>query len=381
MSGFLKGQIDTERGYFSVYSENQDAKASDDQNRMMSMVLGGIASISLLVGGIGIMNIMLVTVTERTREIGIRKAIGARRKSILAQFLIEASVVCGIGGLLGIALGVAGTLIAGQLILRAVILPDLPHVRRRLPCSPWQWGWASACIRPPRPPSSSPWWPSGRLSPGKFFSNKDRQEMLMEITCKTNYDRKTLAAMSLAARKTLRRRFDRLVRIYLWVVVALMAVSLWLSLDEPPSAALYAVFIALLVVIQLRQDAINAFFAHRRQVPGCEVSRTVFTRLLRGDFLGAEAKWQYDKILLPLETRDYFILLLGRPTPTRFPRPAWRAPPRSSSGLPGGEDRQARPAGQEVERAMSRGKKAVCLGRWPSAWAGWPGTGEPTACP
>ena len=126
VSGFLKGQIDTERGYFSVYSENQDAKASDDQNRMMSMVLGGIASISLLVGGIGIMNIMLVTVTERTREIGIRKAIGARRKSILAQFLIEASVVCGIGGLLGIALGVAGTLIAGQLILRAVILPDLP---------------------------------------------------------------------------------------------------------------------------------------------------------------------------------------------------------------------------------------------------------------
>ena len=126
VSGFLKGQIDTERGYFSVYSENQDAKASDDQNRMMSMVLGGIASISLLVGGIGIMNIMLVTVTERTREIGIRKAIGARRRSILAQFLIESSVVCGIGGLLGIAVGVGGTLLAGQIILRSVILPDLP---------------------------------------------------------------------------------------------------------------------------------------------------------------------------------------------------------------------------------------------------------------
>ena len=126
VSGFLKGQIDGQRGYFSVYSENQDMKQSDEQNRMMSMVLGGIASISLLVGGIGIMNIMLVTVTERTREIGIRKAIGARRRSILVQFLIEASVVCGIGGLLGIAAGVAGTLLAGQIILRAVILPDLP---------------------------------------------------------------------------------------------------------------------------------------------------------------------------------------------------------------------------------------------------------------
>ena len=135
----------------------------------------------------------------------------------------------------------------------------------------------------------------------------------MEITCKTNYDRKTLAAMSLAARKTLRRRFDRLVRIYLWVVVALMAVSLWLSLDEPPSAALYAVFIALLVVIQLRQDAINAFFAHRRQVPGCEVSRTVFhPDCYVVTFLGAEAKWQYDKILALAETGAYLVFIMGK---------------------------------------------------------------------
>ena len=125
VTGFLKGQVDTDRGFFSVYSEDQDVKQSDDQNRMMSMMLGGIASISLVVGGIGIMNIMLVTVTERTREIGIRKAIGARRRSILAQFLIESSVVCGTGGLLGIALGVVGTLIAGKIILRAVILPDV----------------------------------------------------------------------------------------------------------------------------------------------------------------------------------------------------------------------------------------------------------------
>ena len=94
---------------------------------MMSMVLGGIAAISLLVGGIGIMNIMLVTVTERTREIGIRKAIGAERKSIIAQFLIEAAMICSIGGLIGIAIGYVGTMVAGKLLLSTttdVLLPS-----------------------------------------------------------------------------------------------------------------------------------------------------------------------------------------------------------------------------------------------------------------
>ena len=70
-------------------------------------MLGGIAGISLIVGGIGIMNIMLVTVSERTREIGIRKAIGARRSNILTQFLIESSVISCMGGLVGIILGAA----------------------------------------------------------------------------------------------------------------------------------------------------------------------------------------------------------------------------------------------------------------------------------
>ena len=74
--------------------------------RQFSIILGTIASISLLVGGIGIMNIMLATVTERTREIGIRRAIGAKRRDIIQQFLIETVVLSGVGGLTGVMLGV-----------------------------------------------------------------------------------------------------------------------------------------------------------------------------------------------------------------------------------------------------------------------------------
>lgn len=125
LSSFLKGLIPQESGgYFDVRTPNTWQDQNDQQNLMMSMVLGGIAGISLLVGGIGIMNIMLVTVTERTREIGIRKAIGAERKSIIAQFLIEACMICGIGGLFGIAAGYIGTLIVGKLSFKMILWPS-----------------------------------------------------------------------------------------------------------------------------------------------------------------------------------------------------------------------------------------------------------------
>ena len=90
---------------YSILNQEEILETMNEMTQTLSLMLGGIAGISLLVGGIGIMNIMLVSVTERTREIGIRKAIGAKRRNILLQFLIESIVLSGMGGVLGLALG------------------------------------------------------------------------------------------------------------------------------------------------------------------------------------------------------------------------------------------------------------------------------------
>jgi len=93
---------------FSVSTQEMMLEAMEDINNTLSKLLGGIAAISLLVGGIGVMNVMLVSVTERTKEIGIRKSLGAKRKDILYQFLIESMVLSIIGGIIGIIAGFIG---------------------------------------------------------------------------------------------------------------------------------------------------------------------------------------------------------------------------------------------------------------------------------
>ncbi|MBL8190430.1 MAG: ABC transporter permease [Acidobacteria bacterium] len=101
---------------FSVRNMTDVADAADETNRIMTMLLGSIAGVSLLVGGIGIMNIMLVSVTERTREIGIRMAIGARSSIVQTQFLIESIVLSLAGGAIGIAVGVGISLFIPKML-------------------------------------------------------------------------------------------------------------------------------------------------------------------------------------------------------------------------------------------------------------------------
>ena len=121
------GEPDT----FMVMSLKSAIKSFNEIASVAMMVTLGIVSISLLVGGVGIMNIMLVSVTERTREIGLRKAVGARQSAVLTQFLIESVVLCSIGGLIGIGFG--------QLLTAA--FATIPNMNLDMAYIPW---WAIA---------------------------------------------------------------------------------------------------------------------------------------------------------------------------------------------------------------------------------------------
>jgi ABC-type antimicrobial peptide transport system permease subunit len=107
----------------NIHNQAEMLSTFGQVNTMLTLLAGGVAGISLLVGGIGIMNIMLVTVTERTREIGVRKAIGAKNRDILRQFLIEASLMSGVGGLIGIVVGI------GMAVLLGLLAPFQPIVQ------------------------------------------------------------------------------------------------------------------------------------------------------------------------------------------------------------------------------------------------------------
>jgi len=123
LESFLYKTFNNDSSY-RVFNQADMLEQVNEMTQSLSLMLGGIAGISLIVGGIGIMNIMLVSVTERTREIGIRKAIGAKRRDILTQFLIEAIVVSCTGGMVGVILGIVLTGVVGK----AMSIPASPSI-------------------------------------------------------------------------------------------------------------------------------------------------------------------------------------------------------------------------------------------------------------
>ncbi|SBV95543.1 Efflux ABC transporter, permease protein [uncultured Eubacteriales bacterium] len=124
LDAYLTGSVDSSVGTYKMENGNSAMTESNDEMTSMSVVLGGIAGIALLVGGIGIMNIMLVTVTERTREIGIKKSIGAPRGEIVSQFLVEAAILSGCGGLIGIGLGFLLSAVLGKIMYDLILFPS-----------------------------------------------------------------------------------------------------------------------------------------------------------------------------------------------------------------------------------------------------------------
>lgn len=106
VENYIRSKLQIASDYYTVASQDSMLEAMESIDNTLSLLLGGIASISLIVGGIGVMNVMLVSVTECTKEIGIRKSLGAKKRDILVQFLIEALVLSLLGGILGVGIGI-----------------------------------------------------------------------------------------------------------------------------------------------------------------------------------------------------------------------------------------------------------------------------------